>query len=124
MQKLHDWMNRELEKHGAHINAFYYCPHHPEGIILEYSKPCECRKPAPGMIIKALAEWPIDKNRSLLIGDKDSDIAAASAAKMSLTTRRPRKAILRSDNQSLQNRTHRKGVMQCREVYDLVSCVT
>jgi len=80
VQRLHDWMNAELAKHGAHIDAFYYCPHHTEGIVPAYTKVCACRKPAPGMLLRAIAEYDIDPAASLLIGDGEHDAAAAANA--------------------------------------------
>ena len=77
---LHDWMNRELAKHGAHIDAFYYCPHHIEGKLPAYTKSCDCRKPAPGMILRAIAEHDIDPAASWMFGDAESDVAAAENA--------------------------------------------
>lgn len=78
--RLHAWMNGELAKHGARIDKFYYCPHYTEGPASEYVKTCQCRKPLPGLILAAFAEWDIDREKSFLIGDKDSDLAAAAAA--------------------------------------------
>lgn len=72
---LHDWMQQQLRAIGAHVDAFYFCPHHPD-----FTGPCECRKPKPGMILHALSDWPIVKERSFLIGDKDWDIEAATRA--------------------------------------------
>ena len=80
VQALHLWMNAELDKQGAHIDAFYFCPHHPRGAIEEYTRECDCRKPQPGMILQAMAEWSADPATSFLIGDKESDVAAAAAA--------------------------------------------
>ena len=80
VQRLHDWMNAELAKHGAHIDAFYYCPHHTEGKIPAYTKSCDCRKPAPGMLLKAIAEHNIDPAASFLFGDAESDVVAAENA--------------------------------------------
>lgn len=77
---LHDWMNRELAKHGAHIDAFYYCPHHIEGKLPAYTKSCDCRKPAPGMILRAIAAYGIDPAVSFLFGDAQSDVTAAANA--------------------------------------------
>jgi D-glycero-D-manno-heptose 1,7-bisphosphate phosphatase len=77
---LHETMNRELRKRGAHIDAFYYCPHHPTRGSSVYVKNCECRKPNPGLIRQALADWPVAADRSFLIGDKQSDVDAAQAA--------------------------------------------
>ncbi len=77
---LHHWMNEDLRPHGAHIDDFRYCPHHPEGTVAALGITCECRKPKPGMINSLLAEWAVDRNETILIGDKPSDIAAATAA--------------------------------------------
>lgn len=77
--RLHDRMQQELQAIGAHVDAFYFCPHHPEGAVPALSVVCSCRKPQPGMLQAALRDWPIDASRSLLIGDKDSDLAAAAA---------------------------------------------
>lgn len=77
---LHAWMNGELGLHGARIDKFYYCPHYTEGPESEYVMACQCRKPLPGLILSAFAEWDIDRETSFLVGDKDSDLAAADAA--------------------------------------------
>ena len=52
VERLHSYMNRLLEEKGAHIDGFYYCPHHPEHGIGEYKKDCECRKPKTGMFLR------------------------------------------------------------------------
>lgn len=80
VHSLHAWIQDELRQHGAHIDAFYYCPHHPEGTVSALTKTCTCRKPEPGMLLAALQEWPVDTDRSILIGDKESDIEAAKQA--------------------------------------------
>lgn len=82
VRHLHDWMNAELAAHGAHIDAFYYCPHHTEGSVPAYVKQCDCRKPAPGMILRAIVEHDIAPAASWMFGDAQSDIAAAEAAGM------------------------------------------
>lgn len=79
VQNLHLWINEELRKMGAHIDAFYYCPHHPEVKDGPYAIKCNCRKPAPGLLLRALQEWPINKNESFMIGDKEADLKAAEA---------------------------------------------
>jgi D-glycero-D-manno-heptose 1,7-bisphosphate phosphatase len=68
-----------LRGEGAHIDAFYYCPHHPDGAVKELAIACRCRKPQPGMLEQAARDRPIDLDRSFLIGDKDDDLAAARA---------------------------------------------
>jgi len=80
MQALHDWMNAELAKSGAHIDRIYHCPFHEEGTIPRYTKDSYDRKPKPGMLIRAMTDFPVIKERSFLIGDKQADLGAASAA--------------------------------------------
>lgn len=75
MQALHDWMDADLRSQGAHIDAFYHCPHHPD-----IDGACTCRKPAPGMLLRAADDWFIDLGRSWMIGDKMSDVTAGRAA--------------------------------------------
>ncbi len=70
------WMQDELSKIGAHIDAIYYCPHHPKIGKGLYKQKCECRKPGTGMIRQALREWSIDIKSSFLVGDKKTDIQA------------------------------------------------
>lgn len=77
---LHRWMNEELAGHGGHIDGFYYCPHHPEKGQDPYRQVCQCRKPEPGLIRKAMKDWDIIRERSLVFGDKASDMEAAAAA--------------------------------------------
>ncbi|MET4346998.1 D-glycero-D-manno-heptose 1,7-bisphosphate phosphatase [Bradyrhizobium sp. RT9b] len=77
---LHNWMAGELVKLGAYIDAFEYCPYHPEAVVEQYRQTSPRRKPAPGMITDLLERYPVDVSRSLLIGDKSSDLEAAAAA--------------------------------------------
>ncbi len=64
----------------ALIDRIYYCPHHPNGDLKKYREICECRKPKPGMLIRASNEYDIDLNRSYMIGDRISDIVAGHLA--------------------------------------------
>ena len=80
VKKIHAFMQSELEKFGAHIDAFYYCPHHPEGSVTAYKKVCDCRKPAPGLILRACSELEINPATSILIGDSERDIEAGRRA--------------------------------------------
>ena len=73
-------MAGELAAAGARIDDWRHCPHHPDGIVVPFARICDCRKPAPGMILDLMAAWPVDRSRSLLIGDMDRDIQAAQAA--------------------------------------------
>lgn len=72
---LHGWMQAQFRQVGAHVDRFYYCPHHPD-----FGSACECRKPEPGMLLQALRDLPARKEGSFLIGDKPSDLQAAQAA--------------------------------------------
>ena len=74
--KLHRYMNDLLRPRGAEIDAFYYCPHHPEHGIGGYGISCHCRKPETGLFEMAERRFAVDKARSWMIGDKMSDILA------------------------------------------------
>jgi D,D-heptose 1,7-bisphosphate phosphatase len=80
IRRLHGWMQAELHAEGAHIDAYEYCPFHPNGVVAQYCQESDLRKPGPGMLKKLMADWPVDVERSLMIGDRDSDIQAAAAA--------------------------------------------
>ncbi len=79
---LHEYINECLKKLGAHINSFYYCPHHPTEGIGKYKIECNCRKPKTGLLEKAIVEFSIDVNKSYLFGDKESDLEAGSKMKI------------------------------------------
>lgn len=70
----------ELANANIHVEAVYHCPHHPEGIVEKYTQICDCRKPAPGLILRAIDELGIDPALSLLIGDSERDIEAGRTA--------------------------------------------
>lgn len=73
-------MEALLAQSGAHVDAIYYCPHHPDAVIERYRQNCECRKPRPGMIISAAKERSLDLGKSFVVGDKLSDIIAGKAS--------------------------------------------
>ena len=90
MRRFHTHMQNELRKHGAHIDAFYHCPHHGDGAIGRYKHlDHPDRKPNPGLLRRAFAEWPIERACAVLIGDADSDIAAAKALGVQASKVRP-----------------------------------
>jgi D-glycero-D-manno-heptose 1,7-bisphosphate phosphatase len=72
-------VQEQLRAFDAHVDAFYYCPHHPQGTVAEFAIACDCRKPKPGMLERAARDFAVDRRRSFLIGDKDDDVAAAAA---------------------------------------------
>jgi D-glycero-D-manno-heptose 1,7-bisphosphate phosphatase len=80
VEALHRWMNCELKPYGAHIDGFYYCPHHPTSGQPPYLTACDCRKPAPGLVLRAAREWDVDLARSLAFGNSPNDEEAFRAA--------------------------------------------
>jgi D-glycero-D-manno-heptose 1,7-bisphosphate phosphatase len=74
------WMKARFTEHGAHIDAVYFCPFHPEHGIGEYRRESDYRKPAPGMLMQAGHDLDIDFQKSLFVGDKLSDMVAGRAA--------------------------------------------
>src|SRR5687767_4595107 len=69
-----------LAEVNVSLAGFYYCPHHPAGQVARYAGSCECRKPAPGLVLRAAAELGLDLSRSWLIGDILDDIEAGRRA--------------------------------------------
>lgn len=84
LQEIHNKMETLLGAEGAYLDAIYYCPHHPhkgyEGEVPELKIDCDCRKPKPGMLLKAAEEYNIDLSQSWMIGDGENDIKAGKAA--------------------------------------------
>jgi D-glycero-D-manno-heptose 1,7-bisphosphate phosphatase len=70
-------LERMLARFDAHLDAIYYCPHHPEGCIPKYRKTCTCRKPAPGLFRRAARDLNLDLARSFAVGDNLRDLAPA-----------------------------------------------
>jgi D,D-heptose 1,7-bisphosphate phosphatase len=78
--KIHQQMKLLLSREGASVDAIYYCPYHPDGVIEEYRKVSDMRKPEPGMLLKAAKDMDIDLERSWMIGDKYDDVKAGQKA--------------------------------------------
>jgi D-glycero-D-manno-heptose 1,7-bisphosphate phosphatase len=76
IQRLHSRLDEDLRAANSRIDAYYYCPHHPQHGTL---RDCDCRKPAPGMMLRAQREWNIDLAQSWMVGDKLSDVQAGLA---------------------------------------------
>ena len=76
-----DAVNRELEaqlaRARAHVDGLYICPHHPSEGEPPYRQRCECRKPKPGLLVRAAHEMDLDLTRSIMVGDKPSDLEVA-----------------------------------------------
>jgi D-glycero-D-manno-heptose 1,7-bisphosphate phosphatase len=81
MHAVHAALGEHLASAGGHVDAVYFAPHHEDAVLEQYRHPDHPdRKPNPGMLLKAMADFSIDKARSFLIGDKDSDLEAARRA--------------------------------------------
>ncbi len=74
LHSIHQRLEALLRETGAHIDAFYYCPHHPDVGPPQYRRECDCRKPNIGMLRQAASELSIDLKRSFIIGDKLIDV--------------------------------------------------
>lgn len=77
---LHACVAADLGQQGVRLDAVYYCPHHPEGSVAPYNVACDCRKPAPGMLLRAARELGIDLERSWFVGDILDDVEAGRRA--------------------------------------------
>ena len=75
MRALHRHMEEKLEELGARVDAWYFCPHHPD-----YTGPCKCRKPAPGMLLAAMRDFDARPEDCVMYGDTEKDAQAANAA--------------------------------------------
>lgn len=73
-------LSRMFEQAGATLSGLYFCPHHPDGAVPQYACACECRKPAPGLLLHAARQHAIDLARSWLVGDILNDIEAGNLA--------------------------------------------
>jgi len=77
VEQVHRRVSELLAVGGASIDAYYYCPHHPSGSVAEYTHVCGCRKPAPGLVDRAVRDLGVDPRQSVVVGDRWLDIAMA-----------------------------------------------
>jgi D-glycero-D-manno-heptose 1,7-bisphosphate phosphatase len=80
LQLVNKRLMKKLLLKGAIIDQIYYCPHHPEIGLYPYRRNCSCRKPEPGMILRAQRDFNIDLSRSFVVGDKVSDVELGKRA--------------------------------------------
>jgi D-glycero-D-manno-heptose 1,7-bisphosphate phosphatase len=78
--QLTEWMREQFKAAGAPLAGVYYCPHHPTEALDPYRIVCDCRKPAPGLFLRAARELGIDLSASVMFGDRASDLDAARGA--------------------------------------------
>ena len=96
-------LNNEIENiilkfGGPQFDGFYFCPHHPNANLENYRILCDCRKPAPGMLLKAASEKGIDVKRSFMVGDRITDIIAGKKNRMYNDSSIERNALIGSDS--------------------------
>ena len=99
-QTLTAWMRAQFTAAGAPLAGVYHCPHHPLNARGAYRVACECRKPAPGMLLRAAQDLGLDLARSVLFGDKLSDLQAALSAGV------PQRVLLGTDGAALPGADH------------------
>lgn len=80
VDRTNEALSRLLAAEGAAPDAYYYCPHHPEGAVAAYAIACDCRKPAPGLIERAIEELGLDRTRAVMVGNEPRDIECGRAA--------------------------------------------
>lgn len=78
--QLTDWMKQKFAENDVEIADVFFCPHHPIDALPPFQRDCQCRKPAPGMLLQAIEKYGISAEQSLMLGDKRSDMQAAAAA--------------------------------------------
>jgi D-glycero-D-manno-heptose 1,7-bisphosphate phosphatase len=89
------WMKLQFADAGAPLAGVYFCPHHPQHALGEYRVECDCRKPAPGMLLQAARELRLDLKRSVMFGDRRDDMEAARAAGV------PARVLLGTDGRNM-----------------------
>ena len=80
VEEVHQIIQSQLADIGEALDGHYYCPHEPSASVAEFRVDCECRKPKPGMVTRAARDLGLDVERSVVIGDKWSDIRLAKQA--------------------------------------------
>lgn len=80
LRHMHDYLGARLAAFGARLDAVYHCPHHPDGVIPHLARRCDCRKPQPGMLLRAAADLNLDLARSWFLGDILDDVEAGNRA--------------------------------------------
>jgi len=115
---IHMKMETDLGKAGAYIDDIFYCPHHPdkgfEGERLEYKIECDCRKPKPGMILKAAEKYNIDLSHSYMVGDDKRDIDAGKSAGC--------KTVLIKNSHSDNKTINADADIQCVSLIEFAKC--
>ncbi|GAC1390541.1 MAG: HAD family hydrolase [Ktedonobacteraceae bacterium] len=80
LQRMHEHLTNQLGTLGVYVDGVYHCPHHPEGVIQELAIACACRKPQPGMVLRAAHDLNLDLEHSWFVGDILDDVEAGNRA--------------------------------------------
>lgn len=107
-EALTEWMRDQFAAAGAPLDGVYYCPHHPSEGAPPYLQDCRCRKPGPGMLLNAASDLGLDLRRSVLFGDKVSDLQAALSAGV------PHRVLLGTDGQGMPDDVFPGGLATAR----------
>jgi D-glycero-D-manno-heptose 1,7-bisphosphate phosphatase len=114
---IHRHLASLLSVGGARLDAYYYCPHHPDGRIAEFTRRCDCRKPGGGLVARAVQEFGIDPRHSFTVGDRWLDVALAR-------TVGARGVLVRSGYGSLEETRPQEGLVADAVVNNLIEAVT
>jgi D,D-heptose 1,7-bisphosphate phosphatase len=79
VREAHGYIDEQLKAVGARVDGYYYCPHHPQGLVDALRTDCECRKPKPGQLLQAARDLHLDLTGSFIVGDRWKDIEAGEA---------------------------------------------
>ena len=113
----HRHLDARLAAGGARVEAYYYCPHHPDGRVTAYAQACGCRKPGRGMIDQAARDLGLDPARSFVVGDKWSDVQLGRAVGA-------RAILVRTGSGAAEERQPRDGVTADAVVDNLAAAVS
>jgi D-glycero-D-manno-heptose 1,7-bisphosphate phosphatase len=117
LERMHDALCHKLAQLGVRLDDIYYCPHHPDGVVAELARECECRKPRPGLLLQAARKLSIDLSQSWCVGDILDDIEAGRRAGcrtvlVDLSTEQPPRLALRQPDFIARDTCHALRIIQ------------
>ncbi len=123
LERMHEHLVHEFTALNVHIDGIYHCPHHPEGVIQELAVRCDCRKPQPGMLLRAASDLDLDLAHSWFVGDILDDIEAGNRAGcrtvlVDLGTESPPQRPLRMPTFVARDTVHALKIIQTIETHD------
>ena len=120
LRRMHDHLAAQLARFGVRLDAIYHCPHHPDGAVPELAVRCECRKPEPGLLLRAAADLGLDLARSWFVGDILDDVEAGRRAGcrtilVDLGTESPPKHAMRRPDFVARSTSHALRIVRAME---------